>query len=500
MERNSRIKATQDPGRAARDHFSLHSWESSHLALPKQDLPPFPEPFGRFWSNQQLSACKGSLGTPASQSSTRETRLAEQEQRTQCSLPFQSPVALGTSSNAGSIGLLRVPANLDNSLDDVINQPSKDLSTSLKTKRKLQRPQSSVDGDAEDDLNWIQDAHSEDLSDLMASPDVSLQDSLVAADSTHSFRLRARTAASRLLTPAASELQKAMEALEQQTALTLRQLEKAMDSLVAELRAEHSVVFQQTLRDLSLMTPQKKRKSSWADVFVCSQKPKKQPTAEQPTASSFLSYLNSSTATTATDPRKSHLFLKAYQITADLVFGAVAPSEGCVRTPESSAALPEHDAAGIESKMRYFYVHRRLQDGFEVADFGGADLLSLLTVSRFFLRNQNSFSELWLALRRWAPGGQPLSFLLDFAHVFYPAYSSCGPSALNSPVTEGLEHFWHHFESSLWVYLGSGNRGTKPPGSVELLPSSVEAALRKSLSRKEPLSSSARTAILQALR
>lgn len=499
MEKNSRTKATQDPGRTVREPFSLHSWQSSHLALPKLDLPPFPEPLGRFWSNQPLALSKGGLGTPASQSSTRETRLAEDDRGTRCSLAFRSPTALCISSQSGSVGLQQAPPNLDNSLDEVVNGPSKDLSTSLKTRRKLQRPQTPGDREVADGLNWIQDAHSEDLSDLVASPDVSLQDSLVFTDSSHSFRLRARTAASRLLTPAASALQQAMDALEGQAVLTFKQLEKSLDGLLEELKAEHNAQFQQTLRDLNLMTPRKERKGSWTDVFVCGSKPKKQPTSRQQTASAFLSYLSSSTAATANDPRKSHLFLKAYQLTADLVFGSVAPSEGCVRSPASVPAQPGHDTAGAECKMRHFYVHRRLSNDFDLADFGGVDVLSLLAVSSLVVHRPSVFPELWTALQRCVPGREPLSFLLEFARTFYPAFSRSGAPALNAPLADGLGYYWHQYETSLWIYLGCSTRGSKPPGCRDLVPSAVEAALRKSLARKEPLSTSERTAILQTL-
>lgn len=499
MERNSRVTAPQDSGRPVREPFSLHSWQSLHPALPRHDLPPFPEPLGRFWSNQPLALSKKGLGTPASQSSTRETRLAEEDRDTRCSLPFQSPTVLCTSSQSGSVGPRLTPLNADNSLDEVINGPSKDLSTSLKTRRKLQRPRWPAEGETQESLNWIQDARSEDLSDLVASPDVSLQDSLVFGDSSQSFRLRARTAASRLLTPAASELQKAIDALEEQAALNLKQLEKALDGLLEELRAEHGVLLQQTLRDLSLLTPRKERKGSWTDVFVCSKKPRKDSTAGQQTSSAFLSYLSASTAATANDLRKSHLFLQAYQVAADLVFGSVAPSEGCARTPASAPAPPGHDTADAVGRMRLFYLHRRLSRDFDLADFGGLDVLSLLSVGRLVVRSHTGFSELWSALQGRACGGEPLAFLLEFARLFYPAYSRSGTPALVGPLAEGLGHYWHHFETSLWVYLRDAPRGTKPTRCLDLLPSAIEAALRRSFVRKEPLTSSERTAILQTL-
>jgi hypothetical protein len=384
------------------------------------------------------------------------------------------------------------PLPTEFSLGDLETTPLRELSISLKTRRKLLKLGPFVDQDTNSSQNWIQEAQSADLSGLLTSPDISLQDSLVFLNVSFSPRNRARTAASRLLTPVASELQKAMDALENQAVLTLKQLEKALDSLEEELKAEHNLLFQQTLRDIHLLTPKKESKGSWKSFFVCSHKSKKDPPADLPTTASFLSFLSASTAATANDVRKSHLFLKAYQITADLVFGSMSPAD--------SDGISDQPVRDVEAKMGYFFHHRRLASDFEIVDFGGIDLLSMLSISRFVLNNQPFIRSLWASIRQKTSGREPLGYLLDFARLFYPESSKSGGALLNSSVNDGFRGYLTRFELSFWTHLGDikGHRPS-PPISLQVSQPAVETALRKVLTRKEPLQPSERTAILRIL-
>lgn len=344
-----------------------------------------------------------------------------------------------------------------------------------------------------EDQNWIQVSKAEDLSENVWSPNVSMQDSQADLDLSQVSRQRFLSNGTKVLLVPMSNIQRAFRAAERGCRRTKLELEVAFRNLTEDLRMEHDRVFKLTQEESRRISFTESPGSSWKSFFVCGKKARQPPKREAQTGASFISYLNSLTASAAHDPRRSGFVAEAFAVTAELYFGAVGSSARELIAPSKDSVKPDLERC-VET-LREFYHQRRFPSDQNPVELEGASVLGLLTVSQFVSSNEKH-----MGLLKAAIGDEKvlLGLLLDFARQLYPAVCRNATHVFNGDSALANDSFEKTFNTTFWGYLRGRvltGKGSNPRVSQQ----QVEETTRGGSAGKGEVSEDAKRAILKGL-